>query len=151
MIAYGGTDMTIIPYEESFRDDMIFMVLEAKDALGRIPRLNADLLDVPGFYLDRGDMFWLALDENRRVIGCVGYETLEDPKEVKLHRLYVKCSCKRQGIGTALLHRAEDHLRDQGKTTVYVHLGGPEYFESYRFYPKHGYVPCAPSVMKKTL
>ena len=36
----------IIPYDEKYRDDMIFMVLEAKDALGRIPRLNEDLLDV---------------------------------------------------------------------------------------------------------
>lgn len=30
-------DYTIIPYDEKYRDDMIFMVLEAKDALGRVP------------------------------------------------------------------------------------------------------------------
>lgn len=34
--------MKIIPYEARFRDDMIFMVLQAKDALGRVPRLNED-------------------------------------------------------------------------------------------------------------
>ena len=50
---------TIIPYDEKYRDDMIFMVLEAKDALGRIPRLNEDLLDIRKNYLDTGDMFWL--------------------------------------------------------------------------------------------
>lgn len=48
---------SIIPYEESYRDDMIFMVLEAKDALGRIPTLNGDLLDIQKNYLDAGDMF----------------------------------------------------------------------------------------------
>lgn len=37
----------IIPYDKKYRDDMIFMVLEAKNALGRIPRLNEDLLDIP--------------------------------------------------------------------------------------------------------
>ncbi len=36
----------VIPYDEKYRDDMIFMVLEAKDALGRVPGLNEDLLDI---------------------------------------------------------------------------------------------------------
>lgn len=38
--------MEIKLYEDKYRDDMIFMVLQAKDALGRIPRLNEDLLDI---------------------------------------------------------------------------------------------------------
>lgn len=141
----------IIPYEEKYRDDMIFMVLEAKNALGRIPRLNEDLLDIRGNYLDKGDSFWLALDEQERVVGCVGYSSIENSTEVRLHRLYVKCSRKRQGIGTLLLQTAEDAARSQGKTAILVHLGGKEYFESYHFYPKHGYLPCGPSQMKKYL
>ena len=38
--------MKILPFEQKYRDDMIFMVLEAKDALGRIPGLNEGLLDI---------------------------------------------------------------------------------------------------------
>ena len=38
--------MKIIPFEESYRDDLIFMILQAKDALGRKPGLNEDLLDI---------------------------------------------------------------------------------------------------------
>ncbi len=53
--------MRIIPYDKTYRDDMIFMVLEAKDALGRIPKLNEDLLDVEENYLRRGNAFFLAL------------------------------------------------------------------------------------------
>ena len=64
--------MEIIEFEEKYRDDMIFTVLSAKDALGRIPSINEDLLDVRKNYMDRGGMFWLAL-ENGRVVGCVGY------------------------------------------------------------------------------
>ncbi len=53
---------TIIPYDEKYRDDMIFMVLEAKNALGRVPRLNEDLLDIQKKYLNSGDMFgWLSM------------------------------------------------------------------------------------------
>ena len=144
-------DYTIIPYAEEYRDDMIFMVLEAKDALGRIPRLNEDLLNVQKNYIDTGDMFWLAIDDRDRVIGCVGYNSIPGTTEVRLHRLYIKASRKRQGIGTRLLHTVEQHLREHGKTAVHVHLGGKEYFESRSFYPKHGYKEYAPSMMKKEL
>ena len=46
---------------------MIFMILEAKNALGRVPGLNEDLLNIKKNYLDVGDMFWLAIDEQDRV------------------------------------------------------------------------------------
>lgn len=101
------TNYTIIPYKGKYRDDMIFMVLEAKDALGRIPRLIEDLLDVKKKYLDTGDMFWLAIDDLDRVIGCIGYCSIPGTNEVTLHRLYVKAQRKRQGIGTCLLQTAE--------------------------------------------
>lgn len=143
--------MRIIPYEEKYRDDMFFMVLEAKDALGQIPRLNQDLLDIQKYYLDTGDMFWLAIDENDRVIGCIGYHAIPDTTEVMLHRLYVKAELKRQGIGTRLLHTVERHLQERGKTAAHVHLGGRDYFESHCFYPKHGYKAYAPSMMRKEL
>ena len=143
----------IIPYEEKYRDDMIFTVLSAKNALGRVPRLNADLLDVKGAYFDKGDCFWLTLDENDRVIGCVGYSSIADSSEVFLHRLFVKPELKRRGIGSALLATAEAHLKANGKTAVRVHLGEPKetWFESYAFYPKHGYTEYAPRYMKKEL
>lgn len=141
----------IIPYNGKYRDDMIFMVLEAKDALGRGPRLNEDLLDIQKNYLDGGDMFWLAIDEDDRVVGCIGYNSISGTTEVKLHRLYVKATRKRQGIGTRLLHTVEQHLRERGKTAVHVHLGGKDYFESHSFYPKHGYKEYVPSMMRKEL
>ena len=44
--------MKIIPFAEKYRDDTIFMILEAKNALGRIPGLNSNLLDIQKNYLD---------------------------------------------------------------------------------------------------
>lgn len=144
--------MTIKPFEPAYRDDLIFMVLSAKDALGRVPRINGDLLDIRAYYFDRGDPFWIAVDENDRVIGCVGYNKTADG-EAKLHRLYVKPDRKRQGIGSALLKTAEEHMRRNGIAVSTVHLGEPEeqWFESYAFYPKHGYRTYAPRYMKKEL
>lgn len=143
--------MKIIKYEERYRDDMIFMVLEAKNALGRVPRINEDLLDIKANYLDKGDMFWLAIDDNDRVIGCIGYNSENGSDEVVLHRLYVKYDLKRRGIGSMLLDTAEKYIKSKGYTAACVHLGGAEYFESWQFYPKHGYSEFAPSQMRKIL
>ena len=38
--------MIIKEFESAYRDDLIFMVLQAKDALGRKPGSNEDLLDI---------------------------------------------------------------------------------------------------------
>ena len=145
--------MKIIEYEESYRDDMIFMVLQAKDALGRKPGLNPDLLDIRANYPDRGDRFWLAIDDNDRVIGCVGYSRIADTTEAFLHRLFVKPSLKRTGIGSKLLLTAEHGMRENGITVSRVHLGAPkeQWFESYAFYPKHGYTEYEPRYMMKVL
>ena len=131
--------MRIIPYEAKYRDDMIFMILEAKDALGRVPGLNADLLDIRKNYLDKGDMFWLAVSEDDRVIGSIGYSAIPSTEDVRLHRFYVKASMKRQGIGTKLYLTAEDYLRSIGKKRILIHLGGPGYEASRLFYRRFGY------------
>ncbi len=52
------------------------MVLQAKDALGRKPRMNDDLLVIKGSYFDRGDEFWIAVDTSDRVVGCIGYSRI---------------------------------------------------------------------------
>ena len=145
--------MVIKPYEAQYRDDLIFMVLQAKDALGRKPTINADLLDIQANYFDRGDGFWIAIDETDRVIGCIGYSRTDDPAQAYLHRLYVKASEKRKGIGTKLLQTAENAMRQQGITVALVHMGTPkeQWFESYAFYPKYGYEEHKPGYMRKIL
>ncbi len=145
--------MNIRLFEEAYRDDLIFMVLQAKDAMGRKPSINEDLLDIRANYFDRGDLFWMAVDENDRVIGCIGYSRIPGTDEAFLHRLYVKASEKRKGIGTRLLETAEEHMRSRGITVSHVHLGAPaeQWFESYSFYPKHGYREYQPRYMKKEL
>lgn len=143
--------MKIMKYEAKYRDDLIFMVLEAKNALGRIPTLNDDLLDLDAYYFNKGDMFWIAVDDNDRVIGSIGCNLLPNHEAV-LHRLYIKHTLKRQGLGSMLLEVAENFARDNGKTTMNVHLGNKmDYFESRQFYPKHNYKYVSDDFMKKDL
>ena len=145
--------MIIKLYEEKYRDDLIFMVLQAKDALGRRPTINPDLLDIKANYFDCGDLFWVAINEEDRVVGCIGYSKTENPEEAFLHRLFVKASEKHKGIGTQLLQTAENEMRKRGITASLVHLGEPkeQWFESYAFYPKNGYLEYKPRYMRKDL
>lgn len=145
--------MIVKLYEEKYRDDLIFMVLSAKDALGRNPTINPDLLDIKANYFDKGTAFWVAVDAEDRVIGCIGYSLTDRSTEAFLHRLYIKPTMKRKGLGGELLSIAENEMRRNGITTVLVHLGEPkeQWFESYCFYPKHGYEEYAPRYMKKKL
>ena len=145
--------MLIKLYEEKYRDDLIFMVLQAKNALGRRPTINPDLLDIKANYFDCGDLFWVAINEEDRVVGCIGYSKTENPEEAFLHRLFVKASEKHKGIGTQLLQTAENEMRKQGIAVSLVHLGEPkeQWFESYAFYPKNGYLEYKPRYMRKDL
>ena len=145
--------MEIKLYKDKYRDDMIFMVLQAKDALGRIPRINEDLLNIKAHYFDRGDMFWIAVDDNDRVIGCGGYSRIDGTNEAFVHRLYVKASEKRKGIGSALLDTIEAEMHSNGIMLARIHLGTPQeqWIESYSFYPKHGYTEYEPRYMMKKL
>ncbi len=98
-----------------------------------------------------GYMFWIAVNENDRVIGSAGFNA-DDTNGAVLHRLFVKYNLKHRGIGTALLQTAEEYIKQIGKAIVYVNLGvGKEWFESRNFYRKHGYIEYAPHKMKKNL
>ena len=141
--------MKIIDFEDKYRDDLIFMVLSAKNALGRVPRLNDELLDIKSNYFDKGHPFWIALDEFDRVIGCIGTR-LDESGNLFLSHLYIKFDQKRHGIGSKLLALAEESARKRGYKEVHVHLG-KDYLESHIFYPKHGYKEYKDCYMKKEL
>ena len=145
--------MKIIHFEESYQDDLIFMILQAKDALGRKPGLNEDLLDIKSNYFDKGGRFWIAIDENDRVIGSVGYVGVDGTNEAFIHRLFVKAAEKHKGIGTALLMVAEEYMKNNKILVSKVHLGTPkaDWYESYSFYPKHGYEEYEERYMRKLL
>ena len=78
--------MNIITYEEKYRDDMISMVIDARTALGLSATVRDDLYDIQKNYLDKGDSFWLAVDSNDSVIGCLGFSRSDDTNEAFLHR-----------------------------------------------------------------
>ena len=143
-------EFKIIQYDDHYRDDMIFMVLSAKDALHKIPSINPDLLNIKANYLDKGDMFWVALGENNRVVGCVGYETIK-PLEARVHRLYIKPELKRQGIGSALLETLVKYVKEKGYNKLSIHTGDEKYWESKLFYKAKDFVEVEPNILERMI
>jgi len=128
----------IIPFQNTYRDDMIFCLLSAKDALGRIPRINEDLFDIEKNYFDKDDMFWIAVDDHNRVIGMLGTNTTSS-SEMWLKRFYVKPSLKRNGIGSALLATLEDYAKSKNVSTLYTSCA-LTYTEGLQFYHAKGFI-----------
>ena len=143
-------EFIIKQYDDCYRDDMIFMVLSAKDALKKIPSINPDLLDIKTNYIDKGDMFWIALGENNRVIGCIGYETIK-PLEARIHRLYIKPELKRQGIGSALLETLVKYVKEKGYNKLSIQTGDEKYWESKLFYKAKGFVEVEPNILERNI
>lgn len=122
----------IIIFSREFLDDMLFCLLYAKHAIGRVPRINEDLLDIDKNYFAKGNSFWVALDENKRVVGMVGIEILESG-DAWLKRLYVRPDCKRRGIGSQLLETAIYFAKSKGCKTVFTRFSR-DYVEANYFY-----------------
>lgn len=145
--------MKIIQYDEKYKNLLINMISEARVAIGVSPKVRNDLYDIKRHYLDKGDMFWIVLDENDSVIGCLGYSTNLNKDEATLHRFYIKAERKRKGIGTFLLNVAKNTMKSKGIKKSIVHLGAPKEirFESYSFYSKNSYKEYKPRYMVKDL
>ena len=127
----------IIPFQENYRDDTIFCLLSAKDALGDVPILNEDVLFIQEYYFDKGDMFWIALDNNQRVIGMLGTDTISNT-EMWLRRLFIKPALKRNGLGSALLSMAEEYAISKGISIIHTRFPD-SYIEASKFYPVKGF------------
>jgi ADP-ribose pyrophosphatase YjhB (NUDIX family)/GNAT superfamily N-acetyltransferase len=146
-IKLGMQSVRLVEYDNKFKDDLILMIIEAKSVLGNNSRLNKDLLDINTNYINNGDKFWLALNEEDRVIGCLGTRTINS-HEMWLKRFYIKTNRKRRGIGTQLLKLAEVFARERGVTDLYTRFN-EKYSGANPFYASRGFVDDSLYVMKK--
>jgi N-acetylglutamate synthase-like GNAT family acetyltransferase len=109
----------IIPFQQEYRDDTIFCLLLAKDAKGKTPHLNEDVLDIQKSYFNKNDIFYIAIDNDNRVIGMLGTNTFSET-DMWLKRLYVKPNMKRKGIASALLRAVEEYAKTKGITEIHT-------------------------------
>lgn len=148
-IKLGMQSIRLVDYEDKYRDDLILMIIEAKGAFGNNSRLNEDFLDINRYYINKGDKFWLALDEEDRIIGCLGTNTINN-REMWLKRFFIKTNRKRRGIGDQLLILAEGFAKERGVTDIYTRFN-EKYLGAKPFYESKGFIDYGSFVMTKHL
>lgn len=131
-------NINIIPFQNKYRDDAIFCVLLAKDGMGRKPGLNEDMLDIEKNYFQTGNMFWVAIDENDRVVGTIGVKIVS-ATDMWLKRLFVKPQMKRLGIGSQLVSFAEQFANENGIKYIHTRFLN-DFMEAPLFYSASGFV-----------
>ena len=115
---------------------------------------HADLFDLGGHYLDRGDGFWVAVLESL-VVGTAalqvfdplpgrpgeaiefGGETRLGCSDCALQRLYVRPSARGQGIGGALLRACLADARGRGRTALEI-WSDKRFTDAHRLYASAG-------------
>ena len=117
---------------------MFFCYLSAKDALGAIPRLREDLLDIQTYYFDKNDMFWIAVNDDNRVIGMIGTDTVSET-DMWLKRLFIKPEMKRNGVAGSLLAVVEEYANSKGILSIHTRFAD-NYIEAFRFYSSKGFI-----------
>lgn len=139
--------MEIIQYKDQYRDDLIYMILDTKDALGRIPKLNEDLLNIENIYLNQFN-FYIIVDKNR-VIGSLGYIIEDDIAYLK--RFYIKKEYQKKGVGQKLYEFVCDEMMQKDIQFIRANLGKPlsEWIGSYHFYLKNGFYDTKKGYMEK--
>jgi len=143
------TSVSIVRYDAKYRDDMLFCFLAGKDAVNseapeqwRKPRLSEDMLDIEGRYFEQGDVFYLAIDDQDRVVGMIGTQTISQT-DLWLKRLYIKPELKGRGIGSKLLAAVEHFALQKGVTLIHTRFAN-WYREADVFYPAKGFIGAEP-------
>jgi ribosomal protein S18 acetylase RimI-like enzyme len=96
-----------------------------------------DIDDIQAAYMVEGNHFWVAEDEQKRIVGMVGVQHHEaDSAEIR--RLRVQQDMRRRGIGSRLLETALRFCQDRNYLKValdtYIERDAAiKLFEKYRF------------------
>lgn len=99
---------------------------------------DADLDDVLSFYVARGGLFDVALDEDGVLVGTVGVLPLENGR-CELRKMYLAPRARRHGLGQRLLDRAMTQARLRGFTVMELETAAP-LKAAMALYEKNGFV-----------
>lgn len=105
--------------------------LELRDAWLRAPLgLTLNEFDTA----DDGQQLHFGLFDEQRIVASVSFRPLPN-RQVKLRQMVVDPSLQRSGLGTALVRKAEEHLRERGFVGITMNAR----IAAKGFYEKLGY------------
>ncbi len=104
------------------------------DVHGEVP----ELLAIATHYQNLGGRFWVAVDDDGRIVASVGIAPGKEAGGVELHKLYVARSARRQGLGERLVRMVEEEARSRGARTIDL-WSDTRFTDAHRHYERLGY------------
>lgn len=134
--------MKIIPYQESFKDSIVDLILNIQTKEFGVPvtiKDQPDLLQISSFYIANKGNFWIAVNDDNEVVGTIALIDFGN-NQGALRKMFVKKEYrgKEYGAANALLTTLFDWCKQNTISDVY--LGTVEILKaSHRFYEKNGF------------
>ena len=128
-------------YSDKYKEELYKFVFDImiKD-VGKEPiKLKQELIDLENVNSYYKENFWIALDEENRIVGSIGLVIEKCKGQVK--RVYIESRYRHSGIGTLLYEKLEKTAKANNISILYL-SAGIELKNAHKFYEKLGYKNC---------
>lgn len=133
--------MQLIEYDKKYHDQVVALILDIQNNEAKIAlslEQQPDLYDIERSYMDKGGNFWLALDENDRVIGTIGVLNKGNGYGI-LKKFFVQVEYRSQKVGLQLYQALQAFCVAKGFKVLI--LDTPAVAKaSHRFYEKNDFI-----------
>ncbi|WP_349305494.1 GNAT family N-acetyltransferase [Bacillus sp. FJAT-50079] len=133
-------------YDDTYKEDVIQLVLHIQNVeygVGISIEEQPDLLDIQSNYINDGGNFWVALNENGKVVGSIGLQKKTNEVAIlKKFFVYKEYRGKELGIGTSLYKALLDFANKQRFLKVILDTPSKA-TRSHSFYKKVGFKEVA--------
>ncbi len=132
--------MEIKVFEPKFNQAVIDLILNIQQEEFSIPISLAeqpDLLDIENSYQNQGGQFWVAVDDEKKVLGCIGLVALRE-NNVALKKMFVAATYRKAGLGKKLLKAFTDYCQEKQKSAIFLGTTS-EFVAAQYFYQKAGF------------
>ena len=132
-------DIKIIEYQEKYSKDIINHIrkiamekFEYKDWEDYFNRMSFEE------YKNKGNKFWIALDDEDKVVGTIGALKISD-KEVRMNSLYVNKEYRELGIAKKLYSLFTEFVKEQKYECITLRTFF-KFTHAINFYEKEGFI-----------
>lgn len=137
----------IVPYNDSYKDEVIQLILNIQVQEFNISvsiKDQPDLENISTIYQNGSGNFWVAIDNNK-VVGTIAIMDIEND-QVALRKMFVNKQHrgKEKGIAQALLTELLNWCKTKKIREIYLGTTAA-FLAAHRFYEKNGFQEISPS------
>ena len=95
--------------------------------------------------MQKGHIFYLALDDNDNYVGFVSYEINSEPNKTKIHKIYVLPETQGTGLGREFFELVKEKAIENNQNAIFLNVN--KYNNAIHFYTKLGFTKVKDEVI----